>query len=65
MEVTLDEKKLYQLVKKAVSEVMDEKLKNLKLEMISYAEEKEMEEMKEIFETPEKYKNQEYVEHDL
>ena len=65
MEVTLDEKKLYQLVKKAVSEAMDEKLKNLKLEMISYAEDKEMEEIKEIFETPEKYKNQEYVEQDL
>jgi len=61
MHLTVDEKKLYLLIKKAVSEVIAEKLKELKLEIIPYADDAEMEEIKTIFESPEKYKNQKFT----
>jgi hypothetical protein len=61
MKLTADEKKLYQLVKKALSEVMAENLKKLKLGLIPYVEDKEMREIEEIFGRPEKYKKQEFI----
>ena len=54
MELTIDEEKLYQLIKKAVSEVMEENLRKMKLELIPYIEDEEMEEIEEIFNEPEK-----------
>ncbi|MFQ6033096.1 MAG: hypothetical protein ACE5K2_09275 [Candidatus Zixiibacteriota bacterium] len=65
MKLTVDEKKLYQLVKKALSEVMEEKLKKLKLGLIPYVQDEEMKEIEEIFGTPEKYKKQEFIKQDL
>jgi hypothetical protein len=61
MKLTVDEKKLYQLVKKALSEVMEENLKKLKLGLIPYVQDEEMKEIEEIFGAPEKYKKQEFV----
>jgi len=65
MKLTVDEKKLYQLVKKALSEVMEENLKKLKLGLIPYVQNEEMKEIGEIFGTPEKYKKQEFIKQDL
>jgi hypothetical protein len=65
MKLTVDEKKLYQLVKKALSEVMEENLKKLKLGLIPYVQDEEMKEIEEIFGTPEKYKKQEFIKQDL
>ncbi|MFH1335997.1 MAG: hypothetical protein ABII96_05725, partial [Candidatus Zixiibacteriota bacterium] len=65
MKLTVDEKKLYQLVKKALSEVMEENLKKLKLGLIPYVPDEEMKEIEEIFGTPEKYKKQEFIKQDL
>ena len=65
MKLTVDEKKLYQLAKKALSEVMEEKLKKLKLGLIPYVQDEEMKEIEEIFGTPEKYKKQEFIKQDL
>ena len=64
MKLTVDEKKLYQLVKKALSEVMEENLKKLKLGLIPYVQDEEMEEIEEIFGKPEKYKKQEFIKQD-
>jgi hypothetical protein len=60
MKLTLDEKKPYQLVKKALPEVMEENLKKLKVGLIPYVQDEEMKEIEEIFGTPEKYKKQEF-----
>lgn len=65
MKLTVDEKKLYQLVKKALSEVMEEKLKKLKLGLIPYVQDEEMKEIEEVFGKPEKYKKQEFMKQDL
>ncbi|MEK7400071.1 MAG: hypothetical protein AAB116_24265 [Candidatus Poribacteria bacterium] len=65
MELAMDEEKLYQLIKKAVSEVMEENLVKLKLSLIPYVEDDEMKEIEEIFGDPEKYKDQEFVKLDL
>ena len=60
MKLIVDEKKLYQLVKKALSEVMEENLKKLKLELIPYVQDEEMKEIEEIFGKPKRYKKQEF-----
>jgi len=43
------------LIKKAVSEAMEENLIKLKLSLIPYVEDDEMKEIEEIFGDPEKY----------
>jgi len=65
MELIIDEEKFYQLIKKAVSEAMEENLIKLKLSMIPYVEDDEMNEIAEIFGDPEKYKDQQFVKLDL
>jgi len=62
---SVEEKKLYKLIKKAVVEALDENLQRLKLELVPYVEKGEMEEIKKLFGTPKKYKNQKFVEQDL
>jgi hypothetical protein len=62
---SVEEKKLYKLIKKAVVEALDENLQRLKLEFVPYVEEGEMEEIKTLFGTPKKYKSQKFVEQDL
>ena len=61
MKVTIEGKRLYELVRKAVSEVLTENFKRLKIELIPYADDKEMEEIKAIFGSPKKYKTQKFV----
>jgi len=58
MELRIDEEKFYQLIKKAVSEAMEENLIKLKLSMIPYVDDEE------IFGDPEKYKDQQFVKKD-
>jgi hypothetical protein len=65
MELRIDEEKFYQLIKKAVSEAMEENIIKLKLSLIPYVEDDEMKEIEEIFGDPEKYKDQEFVKLDL
>ena len=61
MELRIDEEKFYQLIKKAVSEAMEENIIKLKLSLIPYVEDDEMKEIEEIFGGSEKYKDQEFV----
>ena len=42
MEITIDEEKFYQLIKKAVSEAMEENLIKLKLSIIPYVDDEEV-----------------------
>ena len=49
MELPIDEEKFYQLIKKAVSEAMEENLIKLKLSIIPYVDDEEMKEIEEIF----------------
>jgi hypothetical protein len=65
MELMIDEEKFYQIIKKAVSEAIEENLIKLKLSMIPYVEDEEMEELEGIFGDPEKYKDQQFVKLDL
>ena len=58
MKVTVDEKELYRIVKKAVREAIEENIRKLKLEIISYADDEEMKEINGIFGSPKKYKTQ-------
>lgn len=61
MKIMVEEEKLYQLVKRAVNEAWKENLKKLKLSIIPYADDKEMAEIEEIFGSPKKYRNQQFV----
>ncbi|MEW6104342.1 MAG: hypothetical protein AB1630_11115 [bacterium] len=65
MKFTVDEEKLYEVVEKAVNKAMEENLKRLKLELIPYVDDDEMEKIREIFKEPKKYKYQEFVQLDL
>ncbi|MBU1261609.1 hypothetical protein KKG61_01655 [bacterium] len=65
MELNIEEKKFYQLIKMAVSEVVEENLKRLKLGLIPPASERDMEEIKEVFGKPEKYKDYEFIKQKL
>jgi hypothetical protein len=60
METKIEEKKLYTLIKKAVDEALKSNLKRLKIAMIPYADTEEMKEIKQVFGSPKKYKNQEF-----
>ena len=65
MQLPIDEEKFYQLIKKAVSEAMEENLIKLKLSIIPYVDDEEMKEIEEIFGDPEKYKDQQFIKLDL
>ena len=65
MLVEVEEKKFFGLIKKAVSEVFDEKMLDLKLSLIPLANDEDMEEVRNLFHSPDKYKNQEYVKVDI
>ena len=65
MELRIDEEKFYQIIKKAVSEAMEENLIKLKLSLIPYVDDDEMKEIEEIFGDPEKYKDQQFIKLDL
>ena len=48
-----------------MAEVFDEKLEKLKLELIPYADDSEMEEINSIFGDPKRYENQDFEETEL
>ena len=52
MDTQVDETKMYELIKRAVSEVFEEKLEKLKLEFIPYVDDSEMEEINSLFGDP-------------
>ncbi|MDH5684319.1 MAG: hypothetical protein OEZ20_07640 [candidate division WOR-3 bacterium] len=56
--IKIQDKKLYELIKKAVEEVLKENLAKLKIALIPYADDKEIEEITQIFRSPNKYKKQ-------
>ncbi len=62
MDTQIDETRMYEMVKKAVAEVFEEKLEKLKLELIPYVNDSEMEEINSIFGDPKKYENQDFEE---
>lgn len=65
MIIQADEKVIYDLIKKAVSEVVDEKLDELKISLIPTINNDELEEIDSIFGTPENYNHQEFEEMEL
>ncbi len=64
MDVQVDETKMYELIKRAVAEVFEEKLEKLKLELIPYVDDGEMEEINSLFGDPAKYESQDVVKAD-
>lgn len=64
MDTQVDETKMYELIKRAVSEVFEEKLEKLKLELIPYVDDSEMEEINSLFGDPTKYESQDFVKAD-
>ncbi len=65
MSVTIDEEKLYEVVKKAVSDVVKEEIAKLRLQLIPYVSDEEMKEIEELFGSPEGYNDQEFEELEL
>ena len=55
------EQKLYELIKRAVAETLDEKLLKLKLAMLPQADDEEMAIIDELFESPEHYADDELI----
>jgi len=58
MGTKIAERRLYELIKKAVDEALKTNLKRLKIALIPYADDAEMEGIRKIFGSPRKYKNQ-------
>lgn len=65
MDTQVDETKMYEMVKKAVTEVFEEKLEEFKLALIPYADNNEMKEINSLFGNPAKYESQDFEEADL
>ncbi len=61
MEMKIEEKKLYGLIKKAVNESFQKYLQKMRIALIPYVDDKETKEIGEIFGTAEKYRNQTFV----
>ena len=55
------EKDLYELIKRAVRETLDEKLLKLKVAMIPEADDEEMNEIDEMFGDPTQYSDEEFI----
>ncbi len=65
METTVSEEKLFNIVKRAVNEVIMVEMVKLRLQLIPYVDDAEMKEIEEIFGSPEKYKDEEFEELEL
>ena len=65
MDTQVGETKMYEMIKKAVAEVFEEKLEKLKLALIPYANDNEMKEINSLFGNPDKYESQDFEEADL
>jgi len=62
MKITIEEEKLYELIKKALDEVLRDNIEELKIASIPFVDKKEMRKINQIFESPENYKEEEYTE---
>lgn len=62
MDAQVGETRMYEMIKKAVAEVFEEKLK---LALIPYADDNEMKEIDALFSNPTKYESQDFEEADL
>ena len=58
MATTILEKRLHKMIKQAVTEALEENIEKLKLGLIPYVSDKEMNEIRKILGAPEKYKHQ-------
>ncbi|MFH0991061.1 MAG: hypothetical protein V1799_13715 [bacterium] len=60
MTIQIDDEKLFELVKKAVSEVIEERIVEFKLQHLPVADNEEVEEIRTIFGSPEIYRKQNF-----
>ena len=65
MEANLSEERIYEIVKRAIEEVMDEKLLEIRLSLIPEVDENEMLAIEKEIGKPEDYKKGDYVKVDL
>ena len=65
MESNVSEQKIYEIVKRTVKEVMDEKLLEIRLSLIPEVDENEMRLIEKEIGEPAKYKKEDYVKVDL
>lgn len=54
------ERKLRKIIKQAVSKALEEQIENLKLSLLPYVSDKEMDEIKKIFGSPNRLKSQKF-----
>lgn len=65
MIINIDDKKLYDAIKRAVSDVIKKEIAKLRLQMILYVDDDEMEEINEMFGSPKKHKNSDFKEFNI
>jgi ssRNA-specific RNase YbeY (16S rRNA maturation enzyme) len=61
MVISVEEKRLSELVKRAVDEALKANIKRLKIAMIPYVDDAEMKEINKTFGSPRKYHHQEFA----
>jgi len=61
MIIQADEKIIFDMIKKAVTEAVDEKFSELKLNLIPEADKDDNDEIDDLFKEPANYENQEFV----
>ena len=57
MRGTIDEKKLYAVIKQAVGDALREYIKKTKLALVPFVDDEEMKELRKIFGAPARFKN--------
>ena len=65
MEANVSEERMYEIVKRAIEEVMDKKLLEIRLSLIPEVDENEMRALEKEIGKPEDYKKDDYVKVDL
>ena len=65
METVLKNDEVFELIKKAVSEALDDKITQLKLSMIPFVSNEEMREIEEELGSPEDYQDHDFIEVDF
>ena len=65
MEANVSEERMYEIVKRAIEEVMDKKLLEIRLSLIPEVDENEMRALEKEIGEPEDYKKDDYVKVDL
>ncbi len=62
MDINIDENKLYEMIRNAVSDAVKQEMASIRLQLLRYADEKEMDTINELFESPNKYDDEEFEE---